>query len=172
MGERIGNERIRHRAGLPPLVLALALVSVLGHSEANIILVLTLLSIPLFARVTRSAVLHVREELFVDAARCSGNGELRVMCLHVLPNAMGPALVLGSAVCGGAILLTAGLSFIGAGVPVPTPEWGSMVSIGAPSLYTGEWWPALFPGIAIGIAVLSFAGLGDAIRALVGRSER
>jgi len=156
----------------PVLVLALALVAVLGRSETNIILVLALLSTPVFARLTRSTVLQVREDSFVEAARCSGNSELRVMLRHVLPNSLAPALVLGSALCGGAILITAGLSFIGAGVPAPTAEWGSMVSIGAPSLYTGQWWPALFPGLAIGLAVLCLAGMGDAIQVLFDPEQR
>jgi peptide/nickel transport system permease protein len=134
--------------------------------------VLTVLSIPVFARLTRSAVLRVREEPFVDAARCAGNSELRVMVRHVLPNSLMPALVLGSAICGAAILLTAGLSFIGAGVPAPTPEWGSMVSVGAPNLYTGHWWPALFPGIAIGLAVLCLSALGDALKGLLDPERR
>lgn len=146
---------------VPVFVLALALVAVLGRSQANIIGVLAVLSSPLFARLTRSAVLQMRAEAFVDAARCVGNSELRLLLRHVLPNSIRSSLVMASAMAGTAIILTAGLSFIGAGVPAPTAEFGSMVAIGAPSLYTGAWWPALFPGVAIGLTVLCFSALGN-----------
>jgi peptide/nickel transport system permease protein len=148
----------------PVYVLALGLVAVSGPSELNILLVLAVLSAPIFLRLTRNAVLSVRKEEFVDAAWCSGNSEVGTLMRHVLPNSLSPSLVTASVVAGGAILVTAGLSFIGAGVQAPTPEWGSMVSIGAPDLYTGQWWPAFFPGAAIGLAVLSLAWVGDGLR--------
>jgi peptide/nickel transport system permease protein len=151
----------------PVFVLALALVTVLGRSEHNVIGVLAVLGIPLFARLSRAAVLRTREEQFVDAARCTGNSEFRLMWRHVLPNSLSASLVMASAVAGSAILLTAGLSFIGAGIPAPTPELGSMVAIGAPALYTGQWWPALFPGVAIGLTVLCLSAAGDALVALL-----
>lgn len=149
----------------PFFVLALALVAILGRNVSNIIYVLLFLQVPYFLRLTRSAVITTRKEAFVDAARCVGNSEVRVVLRHVLPNSLTPALVNASVVAGGAILLTAGLSFLGAGVPAPRPEWGYMVSVGAESLYTGQWWPALIPGAWIGIVVLSLAKLGEGARA-------
>jgi peptide/nickel transport system permease protein len=82
----------------------------------------------------------------------------------VLPNALTPALVNVSVTIGFSILLTAGLSFVGAGVPVPTPEWGSMISIGAQNMMTGQWWTALFPGLALGITILGYSLVGDGLR--------
>lgn len=148
----------------PVFVLALALVAILGRNVSNIVYVLIVLEVPIFVRLARSAVLRTREEVYVDAARCAGNSELRVVLRHVLPNSLTPSLVNASVVSGFAVLLTAGLSFVGAGVPVPTAEWGYMVAVGARSLITGQWWPAVFPGITIGLVVLAFALTGDAIR--------
>jgi peptide/nickel transport system permease protein len=149
----------------PFFVLALALVAAAGRNVGNVIYVLVFLQTPYFLRLTRSAVIRTREEGFVDAARCSGNSELRVVLRHVMPNSLTPSLVNASVIAGAAILLTAGLSFVGAGVPAPKPEWGQMVAVGADSLYTGQWWPALFPGAFIGIVVLGFALLGEGVRA-------
>lgn len=156
----------------PFFVFALALVAIIGRNVTNIILVLLFLQTPYFMRLTRSAVLRTREEVFVDAARCSGNSELRAVLRHVLPNSLTPALVNASVVAGGTILLTAGLSFLGAGVQAPRPEWGYMVSVGADSLYTGQWWPALIPGAWIGITVLAFALLGEGVREFVEPGRR
>jgi peptide/nickel transport system permease protein len=148
----------------PIFILALGLVAALGRNIFNLIFVLALLNVPVFLRLTRSEVLRTREEGFIDAARCSGNSERRLILRHILPNSLTPAVATASIASGTAVLLTAGLSFIGAGVPAPTPEWGYMVAIGAPSLYTGQWWPALFPGAWIGVVVLGFALLGEGIR--------
>ena len=156
----------------PFFVIALALVAIVGRNVTNIMIVLLFLQTPYFMRITRSAVLRTREEVFVDAARCSGNSELRVVLRHVLPNSLTPALVSASVVAGGTILLTAGLSFVGAGVQAPRPEWGYMVSVGADSLYTGQWWPALIPGAWIGMTVLAFALLGEGIREFVEPGRR
>jgi peptide/nickel transport system permease protein len=154
----------------PLFVLALALVAVAGRRAVNIIYVLLVLQIPYFARLTRAAVLQTRQESFIDAARCTGNSSMRLMLRHVLPNSLTPSLVNASVVAGGSVLLTAGLSFVGAGVQAPTPEWGYMVSVGADSLYTGQWWPALFPGAWIGLVVLGFALVGEGTRKLMSRN--
>jgi peptide/nickel transport system permease protein len=148
----------------PIFVLALALVAILGRNIYNLIYVLIVLEVPIFARLTRSAVLVTREAPFVDAARCAGNSEMRLLLRHILPNSLTPSLTNGSVMAGMAVLLTAGLSFVGAGVPAPTAEWGYMVSTGAKNLFTGEWWPALFPGVVIGLVVFAFAVLGDELR--------
>jgi peptide/nickel transport system permease protein len=148
----------------PVFVFALALVAVLGESQINVILALTLVNSPVFVRLTRSQVLGVRERTFVEAARCSGNSELRITFRHVLPNAIGAPLTQLSVVLGFAILLTAGLSFVGAGVPVPTPEWGIMISEGSEQMITGQWWAAVFPGLALASAVLGFGLLGEGLR--------
>ena len=149
----------------PIFIFALALVGFRGPSVTNVVAALAFLNIPYFLRVTRGSVLQVRERPFVEAARCAGNSELRVAFVHVMPNALTPALANISPGIGFAILLTAALSFVGAGVPKPTPEWGSMISIGAPDMMTGQWWTAFFPGLALGITVLGYALVGDGLRA-------
>jgi peptide/nickel transport system permease protein len=148
----------------PVFIFALALVGFRGPGTGNVIAALAFLNIPYFLRVTRGAVFQVREQPFIEAARCAGNSELRIAFVHVMPNSAGPALANISPGIGFAILLTSALSFVGAGVPKPTPEWGSMISIGAPNMITGQWWTALFPGIFLGLTVLGYALCGDGLR--------
>lgn len=148
----------------PVFVLGMALVSVLGQNAMNVALVLAGLFLPMFARLIRAEVLSLRERPYINAARCSGAGDFAIMFRHILPNALTPVIVQISISIGMAILLTAGLSFIGAGVRMPTPEWGLMVSTGAQQMILGVWWVALFPGLAIVLSVLSFALLGDTVQ--------
>jgi peptide/nickel transport system permease protein len=166
---RLVSEAIMRSADIlqafPIFIFALALVGFRGPGVENVIAALAFLNIPYFLRMTRGSVLQVRERPFVEAARCAGNSELRVAFVHVMPNALTPALANISPGIGFAILLTAALSFVGAGVPKPTPEWGSMISIGAPNMMTGQWWTAFFPGLALGITVLGYALVGDGLRA-------
>jgi len=149
----------------PVFVLGMAMVAVMGQEIWSVAIVLALLFVPMFARLVRAEVLSLRERPFIAAARCSGAGDGAIMFRHILPNAMTPVIVQVSISIGMAILLTAGLSFIGAGVRMPAPEWGLMVSSGAQQMILGIWWIALFPGIAIVLSVLSFALLADGARA-------
>lgn len=151
----------------PVFVLAIALVAALGQSARNVVLAIAFVNAPIYLRLLRTQALSLRERRFVEAARVSGNSELRIVFRHILPNAMAPALVQLSVNMGWAVLLTAGLSFVGAGVRVPTPEWGSMIAVGAQNMITGQWWPALFPGIAIALTVLAFALVGDSIELML-----
>jgi peptide/nickel transport system permease protein len=148
----------------PIFVFALALVGFSGPSTRNVITALAFLNIPFFLRLTRGAVLQMRNRTFVEAARCAGNSELRVAFIHVMPNSLAPALVHFSTTIGFSILLTAGLSFVGAGVPPPTPELGLMIQAGAQNMMTGHWWTALFPGLALAVTVLGFSLFGDNLR--------
>ncbi|MDH6261791.1 ABC transporter permease [Bradyrhizobium sp. BR13661] len=156
----------------PVFVLGMALVSVLGQEIWNVAIALAVLFVPMFARLIRAETLSLRERPFVSAARCSGATDLSIMFRHILPNAFGPAIVQISISIGMAILLTAGLSFVGAGVRMPTPEWGLMVSGGAQQMILGIWWVSLFPGLAIVVAVLCFALLGDATRDIMDPHSR
>lgn len=156
----------------PVFVLGMALVSVMGQEIWNVAIVLAILFMPMFARLIRAEVLSLRERPFIAAARCSGATDLSVMFRHILPNALAPAIVQISISIGMAILLTAGLSFIGAGVRMPIPEWGLMVSSGAQQMILGVWWVALFPGLAIVVSVLCFALLGDAAKELADPTSR
>jgi len=148
----------------PVFVLGMALVSVMGQEIWNVAIVLAVLFIPVFARLIRAEVLSLRDRPFISAARCSGATDGTIMFRHILPNALTPSIVQVSISIGMAILLTAGLSFIGAGVRMPVPEWGLMVSVGSQQMILGVWWVSLFPGLAIVLSVLSFALLADAVR--------
>jgi len=149
----------------PVFVFALALVGVSGPSVRNVITALAFLNIPFFLRFTRGAVLQTRVRTFVDAAHCAGNSRLRVAFVHVMPNAATPALVHFSTTVGFSILLTAGLSFVGAGIAPPTPELGLMIQVGAQNMMTGQWWTALFPGLVLGVTILGYSLFGDNLRA-------
>ena len=120
----------------------------------------------------RGQVLFLRERPFIEAARAIGGRDSWIIREHIFPNAIGPVVANASVTIGWAILLTAGLSFIGAGVRVPTPEWGSMIAVGAKNVYTGEWWPSVFPGIALAFTVLGFALLGETMVQLTDRTRR
>jgi len=156
----------------PVFVLGMALVSVMGQEIWNVAIVLAILFMPMFARLIRAEVLSLRERPFIAAARCSGATDGSLMFKHILPNALVPAIVQISISIGMAILLTAGLSFIGAGVRMPTPEWGLMVANGAQQMILGVWWVSLFPGLAIVISVLCFALLGDAAKDIADPTTR
>ena len=125
---------------------------------------LAILFTPIFFRYVRAEVLLVRELTFIEAERAVGNPVRRLMFHHVLPNSVTTATVQASAVIGYGILLTAGLSFVGAGVRPPTPEWGSMIKSGAEQMIAGKWWASVFPGIAVGLTVFSLAIVGEAVR--------
>ena len=156
----------------PVFVLGMALVSVMGQEMWNVAIVLAILFIPMFARLIRAEVLSLRDRPFISAARCSGATNAKIMFRHILPNAITPAIVQISISIGMAILLTAGLSFVGAGVRMPTPEWGLMVANGAQQMILGVWWAALFPGLAIVGSVLTFAILGDAAKRFAAPTSR
>lgn len=156
----------------PVFILALALVAVGGPSAKNVITAIAFVNAPVFLRLTRGEVLRVKQRTFVDAARCSGNSDLRVVFLHILPSAVTPALINSSVTVGYSILLAAGLSFVGAGVRIPTPEWGSMISIGANNMITGQWWPSFFPGVALAITVFGFAAVGDGLMQYLDPTKR
>ncbi len=138
-------------------------IALAGRSTGNIVIALALLYTPIYIRLTRSEVLSQRVRGYVEAARALGNPEIVVALRHVLPNSLAPALIQSSVTIGFAILLTAGLSFVGAGVRPPAPEWGLMISSGANQIILGEWWPSVFPGIAISLTVFGFAVLGTAL---------
>ena len=173
---RYASEGIMRAADIvqafPVFIFALALVGFRGPGAINVIAALAFLNIPFFLRITRGAVLQVRERPFIEAARCAGNSEWRIAFFHVLPNALTPPVANISPTIGFSILLTSGLSFVGAGVPVPTPEWGSMIAIGAPNMMTGQWWTALFPGIALGISILGYALVGDGLKEFLDPTKR
>lgn len=149
---------------IPGIVLALAVMSVLGQSLTNIIIVIALVIAPGASRIVRGTVLAVKEHAFIDAARALGATPARVVGRHVLPNVLAPILVIATVWLGNAIVIEAALSFLGLGTPPPTPTWGGMLSgEGRRNLETAPYL-AIFPGMAISIVVLAFNMLGDALR--------
>jgi len=147
----------------PPIVLALGLMAVLGQSVNNVIIALTILLAPTAARTLRSTTLSLKETTFVEAARAIGAGPWRIIFRHILPNTLAPYIVLVSVNIGYAIVVEAALSFLGLGAPPDEPSWGGMLTAGARVLEQAPWL-ALFPGIAISLAVFGLNLLGDAIR--------
>ena len=147
----------------PVFIFAMVLVAVRGSSTTNIIAAVAFVNMPVFVRLVRSEIVSLRERPYAEAARAVGNSDLQIAFKHLLPNALPPIIVQISVTVGFAILLTAGLSFVGAGIAPPTPELGSMVSTGAKFMITGQWWASLFPGIALGVIVFTFGVIGELI---------
>ena len=147
----------------PFLLLAIAIVAVLGPGLTNAMMAIAIVNIPAFARVIRSSVLSVKEEEYVSAARSVGASPLRILFLHVLPNAISPMIVQGTLGIGTAILETAALSFIGMGAQPPEPEWGAMLATERNQVFSAPHL-VFFPGLAIMVTVLGFNLLGDGLR--------
>jgi peptide/nickel transport system permease protein len=156
----------------PLFVLAMGIVAALGNTVTNIVIATAIVNFPLYARVARAEANVRREAGFVEAARLSGNGDLRILAFQILPNVFPIMVVQMSLTMGYAILNAAGLSFIGLGVRPPTPEWGIMVAEGAAFMVSGEWWIAFFPGLALMVAVFCFNLLGDGLRDIVDPRRR
>jgi len=147
----------------PAILLAIGLAAALGSGITNLIIALAVAYMPRTARLVRASALVVRELEFVDAARVAGAGHLRIMLRHLLPNCMGPLLVQLTFVFAYAILAEAALSFLGIGVPPPSPSWGNIVAEGR-DFAVESWWIMLFPGLAISVATLGMNLLGDGLR--------
>jgi len=148
----------------PIIILALAIVTILGSGTVNLILAIALSFVPRIELVIRASALSVREMTYVEAARAVGASSWRVIFRHMIPNVTAPYLVMLTAFLGQAILLEASLSFLGLGVNEPTPAWGLMLSGAAVEFVERAPWMAVFPGLAIMTTVLTFNVLGDALR--------
>jgi peptide/nickel transport system permease protein len=148
----------------PLIILALALVAILGNSIPNVIMAITIPMIPRAALVIRSSALTIREMPYVDAARAAGFGHARIIMRHMLPNVVASYLIMLTAFLSQAILAEASLSFLGLGVQEPTPAWGLMLRGAAVDFAESAPWMALFPGVAISLAVFAFNLFGDSLR--------
>jgi peptide/nickel transport system permease protein len=148
----------------PLFVLAMGIVAALGNTVGNIVLATAIINLPFYIRVARAEANVRRNAGFIEAARLAGNGDVRILAVHLFPNILPPAMVQVSLNMGWAILNAAGLSFIGLGVRPPTPEWGILVAEGAQFIVSGEWWVSFFPGMVLMLAVFTFNLLGDALR--------
>jgi peptide/nickel transport system permease protein len=150
----------------PVIMLAIAIVAVVGTSRAALVSVLALSGWVLYARTVRASVLTIRQLDYVEAARTLGASDLRVILLHILPNTLAPILVIGSSQFATMVLLESGLSFLGLGVQPPQPSWGAMLAEGRDYL-SNAWWLATVPGMAISLVVLGANLLGDGLRDLL-----
>ena len=166
LGGRIDNLLMRIMdmfLAFPALVLAIVIVSVLGRSLVNAMIAVSIVAIPIYARVMRSSVLSVREQDYVIAARALGDSPLSILVRRVMPNAITPLIVQGTLGIGSAVLEVAALSFLGIAAAQPLAEWGLMIGAERNQLFTAPWL-VLAPGVALSLTVLGFNLLGDGLR--------
>jgi len=156
----------------PMFILALIVAGAVGPGLKNVIFVVAFVNFPSYLRLVRGQVLSLKERQFVEAAKSVGNGYLRITMVHILPNTLGPVLVLMCINCAWAIITAAGLSFLGVGIPLPEPEWGAMVSVGTRYALSGEWWISFFPGIVITLVVLSLNLVADTLQEIMDPKRR
>ncbi len=142
---------------IPPLVVGVVIVGLMGASVVSLSVALALIMMPNQARLTRAEVLKVRSDAYVEAGLIAGLRPLQVTMRHVLPNSIRPAIENCSSVFGYSIIVLASLGFLGIGLNPPTPEWGSMISSGVSAVMLGSWWPTLFPALALMLAVIAAA---------------
>jgi ABC-type dipeptide/oligopeptide/nickel transport system permease subunit len=147
----------------PTILLLLSIVAALGPSLTTVLVALGISSVPGYSRLVRGSVLSAKNFEYITAARVIGAKHRRIMFRHILPNIVAPIIIYSTLGLGSAILLTAGLSYIGLGAQPPSPEWGAMLNYGRPYVRSA-WWMSIFPGVAIFLAVLSINLLGDGLR--------
>ena len=155
----------------PGIILCIAVAGTLGAGMQNAVIALSVTGWTQYARLARSRVLALREDVFMQAAQVTGSSPVKIIFRHVLPNAMRVLIVTAALSIGGTIMEMASLSFLGLGAQLPTPEWGLMISMGR-TYFPDKWWYCIFPGIAIFLTVLCFNLLGDAIREILDPKTR
>jgi peptide/nickel transport system permease protein len=170
--DRIAMWAVDTIMAFPLFLLAMGIVAALGSSIENIVYATAIVNVPFYARTVRAEINQRREAGFVEAARVSGNGPARILAYHLFPTTVPQLAIQMTLTMGWAMLNAAALSFIGLGIRPPTPEWGIMVAEGANFVITGEWWVALFPGLALVLVVLSLNLLGDGLRDIIDARER
>jgi peptide/nickel transport system permease protein len=160
----IGGESLSRVAeviqSIPLFLFALMVFAALGNSRVVLVGIVAVVNIPIFLKLTRAVVLPMVTRDFIAAARCAGLRPRQIISRHVLPNALGPVASQFSLSCAYAIQIIAAVAFLGLGVPIPEPEWGSMIQDGAGKILDGQWWISVFPGLAILAAVVALGGIG------------
>jgi peptide/nickel transport system permease protein len=170
--DRISGRVVDSMMAFPLFVLAMGVVAAIGNSITSVVCATALVNAPFYVRLARAEVAQRRSAEYVDAALLAGNGSLRVIARHLLPNILPTMSVQMSLNLGWAVLNAAGLSFIGLGVRPPAAEWGIMVAEGAQFVVSGQWWACFFPGIALMFCVLCFNFMGDGVRDLLDPRQR
>ena len=150
----------------PAFLLALMIAGALGRNIFNLIVSISIVFIPLYARLVRANLLSEKEKLYVEAGRSVGVPPSRMMMVHLLPNSIGPVITQSIMTIAWAVMIGAGISFLGFGVQPPTPEWGLMISDGASYIVSGEWWVSFFPGIAIFTLIAALTLIDDGLRSI------
>ena len=155
--------------GFPQILFGMAVLAAAGNNMVNLVLIIAFYNVPVYSKMVRSVTLPLREADFVQAARVAGNSPLSVVFRHVLPNTLVPVFSQLPLSCAYAAQMIAGLSFIGLGVAIPTPEWGSMIQLGANQMVFGKWWASIFPGLALFFSVWLLNNVSDLFGSLVVR---
>lgn len=150
-------------ASMPSIMVAIIVVAVLGNGTVNLMIAVGFSTIPYFIRITRASVLMVKNQEYIEAARAIGQNDFRIIMLHVLPNCLSPIIVQATLFVGFAIITASSLSFLGLGIPIPTPEWGSLLASGRKFMRSHAY-ITFFPGLAIMITVVALNLLGDGLR--------
>ncbi|MCM0621144.1 ABC transporter permease [Nocardioides bruguierae] len=151
---------------VPPLVIGVVIVGLMGATLTSLSIALALIMSPVQARLTRAEVLKVRNDAYVEAGLMAGLRPMQVTFRHVLPNSMRPAIENCSTVFGFSVIVLASLGFLGVGLNPPTPEWGNMISSGVSGVMLGSWWPVLFPALALMLAVIAAAAVAGLLTRL------
>jgi peptide/nickel transport system permease protein len=150
----------------PDILLAVAIMAVLGPQPINVVIAVTIAKIPTMARIVRSSALVVKEQTYIEAMKSQGASSFRIIWRHIVPNVMSPLIVQTTYVFAIAIILEAALSFLGAGIPAPDPSWGNILYDGKIVIFSA-WWMTVFPGVFIILAVLGLNLFGDGLRDLL-----
>jgi len=154
---RLLNQISNYIIAVPDIILGIVIVGIMGASDLTLTIAITLCLIQAPIKLTRVEVLRVRGESYLEAAEMAGEPALRSALVHVVPNSLGPAMRNLPLIFGNCVIILASLGFIGVGLPMPTPEWGYMISSGVSALMLGQWWPAVFPAIFVLLSVLAVA---------------
>lgn len=155
--------------GFPQILFGMAVIAAAGNTLTNVVLIVAFYNIPVYSKMVRSVVVPMRNVEFVQAAKVAGNPPLSIVYRHIVPNALVPVFAQLPLSCAYAVQMIAGLSFIGLGVEIPRPEWGSMIQAGANYVVFGKWWPSVFPGLALFFSVWILNNVSDLLKSLVTR---
>lgn len=155
--------------GFPQILFGMAFIAATGNSMTNVVLIVAFYNIPVYSKMVRSVVIPLRDIEYVQAAKVAGNSSFAIVFRHIIPNALTPVFAQFPLSCAYAVQMIVGLSFIGLGVSIPTPEWGSMIQTGASYMMFGKWWLSVFPGLALFLSVWVLNNVSDILNSLWAR---